>query len=335
MTERENILRLFRGEMPAWLPKYGGLGAGPASKAPTANVMVSFMDGFTKDGSKDIWGVPYMGAESVNGATMPAPGVHILEDITEWRDVIKAPNLDEIDFEKMAAKDCADVDRVNSAMGLSLYCCWLQGLISFMGFEEALVSFYEEPEEAHALLEYVGNFLNDTLKRAIVTYKPDFVMFTEDSAAAGAPFISVEMYREFLKPVYKSYCDIALNAGLPVVHHNCGFCQDYIPEWIDLGVGAWEPAQVMNDLDAIKATYGRKLAICGGWDPNTPAMQPGASEEVVRETVRAYIDRFAPDGGFGFCAHGLKIKSTEEDFQRHKWIQDEYEQYGRHWYDHH
>lgn len=335
MTERENVMRLFRGEMPAWLPIYGGLGSGLyGKKSPTQTASISFMNGFTKDGSKDLWGVPYKGSEAVGGATMPEPGVHILEDITDWRDVVKNPDLDQYDFEKLAAEDCKDLDRENCAIGLTLYSNWFQELIALMGFEEALISFYEEPEEAHALLDYIGGFLEETLKRAIPTYKPDYVMLIEDTAAAAAPFISPEMYREFLKPVYKRFNDIALNEGMPIVHHNCGRCEDYIPDWMDLGIGAWEPAQLSNDLDGIKKKYGRKLAICGGWyDSSFPCMQDNCTEEMVREAVRAYIDRFAPDGGFGFCAHGMKLNPKEIDFKRHQWIIDEYENYGRHYYD--
>ncbi|NLA85879.1 MAG: veratrol--corrinoid protein metyltransferase [Clostridiales bacterium] len=336
MTEKENIMRVFRGQMPAWLPRYGGLGDdGSRGAMPTRSCLISFMDGFTRDGDKDLWGVPYVGAESVNGATMPKPGYYILDRITRWRDVIKNPCLDDYDFEKLAAKDTAGIDREQSALGLSLYSNWFQGIIAFMGFEEALIAFYKEPEEVKALFDYTGSFLEETLKRALPTYRPDYVMLIEDTAAAQSPFISPQMYREFLKPYYKRFCDIALSEGIPIVHHNCGRCEDYIPDWMDLGVSAWEPAQVMNDLVGIKNEYGRRLAICGGWNSVGPAMVPGATEEVVREEVRNYIDTFAPNGGFAFAAFGLKIKSTEEDFRRHAWIIDEYENYGRRWYDKH
>jgi len=336
LTERENILRVFKGEMPEWLPRYGGIGDdGSRGVSPTTTILISFMRGFTRDGDKDLWGVPYVGAESVNGATIPKPGHYILDDITKWRDVIKNPDIDSYDFEKLAAKDTAHVDRHNSALGLGLYTNWFQGIIAFMGFEEALIAFYEEPEEVKALLNYIGSFLEETLKRAIPTYKPDYVMLTEDTATAQNPYISPEMYREFLKPCYKRYCDIALNAGLPVVHHNCGRCEDYIPDWIDIGVSAWEPAQTMNDLVGIKKKYGRKLAICGGWDSMGPAMDEDATEELVRAEVRKYIDTFAPGGGFAYAAHGLKMKPTQKDFMRQAWMLDEYENYGRHWYDNH
>jgi hypothetical protein len=91
----------------------------------------------------------------------------------------------------------------------------------------------------------------------------------------------------------------------------------------------------MNDLVGIKKKYGRKLAICGGWDSMGPAMDEDATEELVRAEVRKYIDTFAPGGGFAYAAHGLKMKPTQKDFMRQAWMLDEYENYGRHWYDNH
>ncbi len=333
MTEKENILRVYRGEMPAWLPKYGGLG-GVSSGAASEVCGVSFM--FSQKGEdgieRDMYGVPYDASEAAGGASMPSATVRILDDITKWRDVIKNPDISNIDWEKLAAKDTAHLDRENKAAGLTLYSNWFQGLISFMGFEEALIAFYEEPEEVHALLDYLGGFLDEILKKAIPAYKPDYFMLIEDTASAQNPFISPEMYKEFLFPYYKRFNDIGLNAGLPCVHHNCGRCEDYIPMWMDMGISSWEPAEVRNDLVGIKAKYGRKLAIAGGWDATAPCMMPGASEELVRESVRKYIDTFAPEGGFIFSATGRTLDHFEGEDQRDAWILDEYENYGRNYY---
>ena len=333
MTEKENILRVYRGEMPAWLPKYGGLG-GVSKGAASGTVALSFMfpkmcdDGIIRDG----YGVQHDTSEAAGGAGMPSATVRLLDDITKWRDIIKNPSLDGIDFEKVAAEAVKNIDRENLAVGLTLRSNWFRAIIAFMGFEEGLIAFYEEPEEVHALLDYLGSYLEETFKRALPYIKPDYFMHIEDTASAQNPFISPDMYKEFLFPYYKRFNDIGLNEGLPCVHHNCGRCEDYIPMWLDLGIGAWEPAEVRNDLVGIKAKYGRKMAIAGGWDSTAPCMMPGASEELVRESVRKYIDTFAPDGGFVFAASGLTLDHFEGEEERDAWILDEYENYGRNYY---
>ncbi len=333
MTAKENILRVYRGEMPEWLPKYGGLGG--VSKGAASQVFPVGMPKMVKgeDGMLyDAYGVPHEISQEAGGAAMPSAKWHILEDITKWRDVIKNPDINQFDFERLAKEATANWDRENIAYGFSTLSNWVQGLISFMGFEEALIAFYEEPEEVHAMFDYLGSFHEEIFKRAIPYFKPDYFMHVEDTASAQNPFISPEMYKEFLFPYYKRFNDIGLNAGLPCVHHNCGRCEDYIPMWMELGIGAWEPAEVKNDLVGIKAKYGRKLAIAGGWDPNAPCMLPGASEELVRESVRKYIDTFAPEGGFVFAATGRTLNHWEGEDERDAWILDEYENYGKNYY---
>jgi len=333
MTEKENIMRVYRGEMPAWLPKYGGLGGvttGFASQVFPVGMTPRTMG---EDGLMyDSYGVAYEATEEAGGASMPSAKFHLLEDITKWRDVIKNPDINQFDFERLAKEATSKWDRENIAYGFSTHSNWFQGIIAFMGFEEALIAFYEEPEEVHALFDYLGSYHEEIFRRAIPYFKPDYFMHVEDTASAQNPFISPEMYREFLFPYYKRFNDIGLNAGLPCVHHNCGRCEDYIPMWMELGISAWEPAEVRNDLVGIKAKYGRKLAIAGGWDPNAPCMLPGASEELVRESVRKYIDTFAPEGGFVFAATGRTLNHWEGEDERDAWILDEYENYGKNYY---
>ncbi len=40
--------------------------------------------------------------------------------------------------------------------------------------------------------------------------------------------------------------------GVPVDMHDCGRCEDFIPDWIEFGVRMMESAQVMNDLVGIQ-----------------------------------------------------------------------------------
>lgn len=65
MNERENVLRVYHKEDPAWVPEY--------SKA-TGMVMSSVLMGNrTMDGGTDIWGVPFTPSDSADGASLPTP----------------------------------------------------------------------------------------------------------------------------------------------------------------------------------------------------------------------------------------------------------------------
>ena len=89
LTERENIYRMYRGEMPAFLPQ-GGFRDFKCSR---------FVDVKKPGYHVDEFGVEYIGKEGVFGGTpLPMPGKFLLHDIRRWRDVIKAPDLSDVDW---------------------------------------------------------------------------------------------------------------------------------------------------------------------------------------------------------------------------------------------
>ena len=335
ITEKENIMMFIRGEHPEWVPKFV-MGPDPYSKHPPAVACIGpgFMEEAHKPfvGGYDIWGVEYVPTEETGGMTLPAPNKFLIDDILKWRDIIKVPDISGVDWEATAKKDLENVDRKNTAVAQRSHVGYFQQLMAFMGFSEGLCAMFEEPDEVMALFDCICEVYKEVAKKSIEYYKPDFFIFTDDTATARNPFISVDMYRKLVKPYQKAEIQAAVDAGLPVMTHNCGRCEDFIEDWFDLGVSSWNPAQVVNDLDGIKKKYGNKLGICGGWDSSGPVAWPDATEETIRQAVRDTIDRFAPGGGYCFLASSqgpVGDKATEE---KKRWITEEYESYGRAFY---
>ena len=95
---------------------------------------------------------------------------------------------------------------------------------------------------------------------------------------------------------------------------------------VDMGFSAWNPAQPrFNNLPAIKAKYGRRLAICGGFESNGIVSWPETTEEEVRAYVREVMDTLAPGGGYAFRCNILGAPDNQSVKQRNDWINDEYE----------
>ncbi|MDR3278249.1 MAG: veratrol--corrinoid protein metyltransferase [Oscillospiraceae bacterium] len=334
LTEKENFMMYMRGEQPLWVPRYS-MAPDRYSKYPPAVLPVapSFLNARrTPEGGFDMWGVPHVVTAETGGAALPEPGRFILTDITKWRDVVKAPDVSGIDWEQLAKKDLAGFDRENTAVLATTHVGYFQQLMAFMGFTEGLCAIYEEPEEVHALFSYMADFFAGITKKMIEYYKPDVADLTDDTATALNPFISPETYRALVKPYHKRQTQSAVDAGLPVMMHNCGRCEDSIEDWFDLGVTAWNPAQVMNDLDGVKKKYGNRIGLCGCWDSEGPVGWAGAKEDFVRQTVREVIDRFAPGGGFCFWGSAYGPVGDAETESRKRWITEEYERYGRVFY---
>ncbi len=338
MTERENLLMVYRGEVPEWLPRYSLAPPAPGTKKAPATMPVnpSFLNRKkVGDAEIDIWGVEHTATESTGGMSLPTPGKFILTDITKWRDVIKAPDISGIDWEAMAKKDTENINREESVVELMTHVGYFQHLMEFMGFTEGLTAMYEEPEEVMALFEYLADFYDAVYKKAVEYYKPDVFCILDDTATAKNPFISLDMYREMVKPYHARLGKIAQDAGLFINMHDCGRCEDFIEDWFDFGVSIWNPAQTMNDLVGIKKKYGNRLILIGCWDSSGPPAWPGATEELVRSEVRKCIDTFAPGGGFCFWGSIYGPVGDPEVEQKSKWLADEYETYGRSWYKNH
>ncbi len=228
---------------------------------------------------------------------MPKPGEILLDDITKWRDVIHNPDLSHRDWEAYYKKQLEGKDRENKTLAVHGGDYFLT-LVSFMGFEGTLLAMYEEPEEVKALLEYVSEFYLEVMKQQIYWCKPDIYQIMDDDSAYRAPFFSLEMYREFFKPMHKKHADLALENGMMIERHDCGRCEQFIPDWLELGIRGWNPAQTSNDLKSIKRKYTGKLALNGCWDNQGILGSPEVPEETLREALEEYVATFAPGGSF-------------------------------------
>ncbi|MCC8138673.1 MAG: veratrol--corrinoid protein metyltransferase [Lachnospiraceae bacterium] len=333
LTEKENYLRLLRGEFPEWIPMYA-FGPNPDG-TPTSQIKCFsgplIPHRMVKKPAKDLWGVTYV---DVEGGDLPEPNNFILEDVTKWQDVIHAPDVSDFDWEKVAKQDLArwNVDRSQTALTFVLHTGFFQGLMSFMGFNEGLCALVEEPEACQELFNYMSDFYMYYLEHIIDYIKPDIIGITDDIATWANPFISPELYREMLKPLYARHAKFATDRGLPIDMHCCGRCEDFIDDWLDFGVTAWQPAQVSNDLLAIKEKYGRTFVICGGFDMTPELADPNCPKEAVVDAVKKTIDKLAPGGGYSCCASFLGAPGDKIVQQKNAWVRETVREYGANYY---
>jgi hypothetical protein len=58
-----------------------------------------------------------------------------------------------------------------------------------MGFEDTLCNFLEEPEEMHALIDYIKNAKMQQVQILIDNLHPDVIMFHDDVAAPNIRYL--------------------------------------------------------------------------------------------------------------------------------------------------
>lgn len=334
LTKKENFMRMMNGECPEWIPTYTfGKGPNDTEEPDCAKIMPGFISDYRRvDGGKDIWGVKHIIYKEGMGASIPAPGFILLDDISNWRDVIKAPSLDGIDFEAMAKRDIerAGINRNETALIYNLHVGFFQNLMAFMGFSEGLMALAEDPEECTELLNYICDWYCEFAERSIDYYQPDVYAITDDTATEFSPFISLDMFQEIFMPLYDRQAEVARRRGIPLEMHNCGRCEVFVDDWIKLGIRAWNPAQDSNDLVGIKAKYGNQLAFCGGFTYRGELGFDDCPEDVFKAAVKDTIDRLAPGGGFAWG--NFVMGNTEAAKRKNRWIHEILDTYGRDFY---
>ncbi|MDR1330276.1 MAG: veratrol--corrinoid protein metyltransferase [Oscillospiraceae bacterium] len=310
MTPRENYIRVLKSEIPEFVPSFY------EPYSDTIWLDYYFKPVYAPDGFNfSPWGVRYVGSKDLNFGGIPEPNFIILRDIRQWRDVIKNPSIRDIDFESHYKKSVEGRDRENLALVINGG-EYFQTLVSFMGFAEAVMAMFEEPDEVYALLNYISDYNIEIAKQRIRYTKPDIYMISDDCAAAKAPFFSLDMYKRLIKPFHAKHAALALENGLAITKHDCGRSEQFIDDWLEIGISGWNPAQSMNDLGAIKRKYGSKLTLDGGcWDYITSGRDLSTDDALIA-AVDDYVAQFAPGGGFVFAAMPPFDFENMEDFGR-------------------
>jgi hypothetical protein len=251
-----------------------------------------------------MWGVPYESVEAVGGFSLPAPNKFILKDIRNWRDVVKAPDLNTIDWDAVVknALENLPYSRDEVSLWYGPGGGYFMQLMGFMGFTEGLVAMYEERETVKELFAYLHEFYLGMAERVFDKVNPDVLSLGDDTAAERAPFISREMYLDYLVPLYDDFARLARNRGIPINMHNCGKSGVYFDDLVRIGVTSWEPVQLSNDIKEIQKKYGRHLVIGGAWEGRGRLTEPDVTDEEIRQSVRDCLDTYAKDAGFMFAA---------------------------------
>ncbi|MDR0862912.1 MAG: methyltransferase [Oscillospiraceae bacterium] len=283
ITARENLLRVFKGEKPSWIPIW-----------LTDNQVVwpdIYAEHAPLEGTGfDWWGQHWTYVEGINGQ-MPTPGYRVITDITKWRDQVKFPNFDGMPWDADVAIQTA---RYDPDRPICFHCVEgiFERLHEMMPMDETLVAMYEEPEEVMAFFDAMRDYKIRFLKLIFEKYAPvDYVIYGDDWGHQRSGFFSNEMFREFIMPVTQPIWDYVHEQGKFVELHSCGLTQQYIKEFAEMGLDAWTPQDV-NDFDMLTRDYAEKIAITVPIE----GIADATDEKEARELVRKYVDKYAPRG---------------------------------------
>lgn len=234
------------------------------------------------------------------------------------------PDLDAIDWKASAQKDLKDYDRDEQLLRIFLESGPFERLQSLVSFEASFIHMYEEPEAFLDLMDALTTFRIDLIRRLKENYQPDAIITLDDLGSKNAPLISVDMYREFIKPFHKRLGDAIHEMDMIYIQHSCGNMESFVGDLIDAGVDALNPVQAnCNNQKNILKKYGDKVSIDGGLD--FFVHYDTATEEELRQEVRRACDLFGPYKNF--ILHDATVVPKNLQI-----IRDEARKYGRGFY---
>ena len=292
LTPRENLLETINFGNPEYVPlsyesiRTVGLPLLPLLEQPRQN-------------GPDPYGIRWVitPAGAMHDTTVPP----LLDDIENWRDVVKIPDISHIDFKAAAEAELKDVDRSQQALAFCSTCGCYERLAAYMGFENALVAMAEDPDETRAFMEAITDHKIEIANKVIDAYGIDIYYNFDDIATANNLFISPATYREVIKPCHERLAKAVTDRGVIFGEHTCGKCEDILEDYVEIGAKIWHSAQTMNDLKGIQDKFHGRLTIEGGWDSSgRPGCVDATVDEIRAETIRCMED-YGKKGGFILC----------------------------------
>jgi uroporphyrinogen decarboxylase len=167
--------------------------------------------------------------------------------------------------------------------------------LQLCSFEELLVKMATEPSFIHELFERLLEFLVGIVEE--LPPEVDGCKFLADIGTQKGLCISLDMWREFVKPRSKVLYEACKKRGFIVEKHSCGDNMDLLPDLIELGVDIYDPVQPeVQDITEMKRKYGKDITLLGGLGAQS-TIPNGTPEEVKAEVFRTY-DILGKDGGY-------------------------------------
>lgn len=183
------------------------------------------------------------------------------------------------------------------------------------GTERMLMWMIEEPELVSDMFAHFLDMNIALFDRIIEAgYEMDEIFWPDDLGYKHSQFMSLQMYRDLLKPHQARAVQWAHERGIKAHLHSCGDVNPFIDDWIEIGIDALNPLEVKAGMDpvAIKQRYGQKLLLHGGinavlWD----------HPDQIAEAMAQALPALKQNGGYVFASdHSVPDSVSLADFER-------------------
>jgi hypothetical protein len=167
-----------------------------------------------------------------------------------------------------------------------------------IGSENVMLWIGLYPDEVGRFVERINAFAVEMTKAQIQAAGGmlDGMVIWGDVAYKKDMFFSPDYWRQYFKPGVKAIIDICHQNGLPVIYHGCGNARRIFPDFIEMGLDAYNPLEAKAGLDVVdlRRQYGHRMGFCGNMDVMVWAN--GAKDDIKRMVLTKL--NAAKGGGF-------------------------------------
>ena len=186
-----------------------------------------------------------------------------------------------------------------------------------MGMEDVLCHLQLDNEAAMRFIKRRADFQLGYLERLISKCKEhlDFVWLGEDLGTQIGPMISLELYREKLKPIHKQFADLATSYGLPAIIHTCGSSSWAYEDFIEIGISGvdtLQPEAKNMSPEYLVKNFGGRLNF-RGCISTAGALSYGTPQQ-VEEVCKSTLEIMKPTRGYHFApTHQIQDNTPVEN----------------------
>ena len=299
LTPKDNLLKVYHHEIPEYIPDIWQdtfnwwidevIERGPVKDNPLGG-----------EGA-DWFGVHWRYIETARASTPDPDYPHILTDITQWKEQVKFPDLDAIDW---AAAWERDKNNPNYDPDKLVSTTFLNGpferLHALMGMEDALVALMLEPEACREFFDAMVDFKISLLDHIMEYYPIDLLEAHDDYGHQTNLFMPIETWRELLMEPMSRLAAHCKEKGIIFRLHSCGKNETLIPSIVEAGIENWSSVQQINDIAKILTEFGDRLTLQGGGSNffNYPCPKEDLTEDIARAVLNDQLFRFCRGGAF-------------------------------------
>jgi uroporphyrinogen decarboxylase len=169
------------------------------------------------------------------------------------------------------------------------------------GFQNFLMDIIVNKDIAHYVLENMVEHQKKRMEQYLSVVGPylDVVFVGDDLATNQSTVMSLESFREMVKPYFKDYWAFIKKRApkAKLMYHSCGAIVPFLDDLIEIGVDILNPIQVNAsgmDTKLLKKRFGDRLCFWGAVDAHE-VMRIGSVADVEAE-VRRRVGDLGPDG---------------------------------------